>query len=180
MTPFDFRKSMVAALAMALTGAVSTGPSFAQETERATARLMTAQGEPAGEVSFTQTPNGVLIEVLVTGATPGEHAIHLHETGSCEPDFSAAGDHFNPSGKEHGFFNENGPHAGDLPNIFVGVDGAATAHMTNDRVSLGSDGNGLLDADGTAVIVHAQADTYAAEAGAGDRELCGVVEPYIG
>ena len=34
----------------------------------------------------------------------------------------------------------------------------------------------LFDADGSAFIVHAQPDSYGAEAGAGERVACGVIE----
>jgi len=173
------RTGIAATALVAGLAAVSTTPAPAQDMSRAIARLSTTDGKPAGEVEFTETPRGVLIEVLAAGLSPGEHAIHLHETGSCSPDFSAAGSHFAPEGNGHGYLTEDGPHAGDLPNIFVGVDNAVSAHFLNQRVTLGESGSGLLDADGTAVIVHANPDTYTSDAGAGDRVACGVVEPYI-
>jgi Cu/Zn superoxide dismutase len=36
------------------------------------------------------------------------------------PDFATAGGIFNPSGKQHGLRNPDGPMAGDLPNLVVG------------------------------------------------------------
>lgn len=164
-------KATFACLAAIMTAA----PAVGQEMNQAFAELATADGAPAGTVELNQTPNGVLVVVSLTGMTPGERAIHLHETGSCSPDFSAAGGHFSPEGNVHGFFNEDGPHAGDLPNVFVTTDGTAAAHMLNNRVSLTGEG-GLLDEDGAAVIVHEFADTYGDEAGAGGRVACGVIE----
>lgn len=108
---------------------------------------------------------------------PGEHGFHIHETGSCEPDFSAAGDHFNPDGRGHGFASEEGPHAGDLPNIFVGADGSAEAHFFNSRITLDDGPSGLFDQDGAAFIVHEKPDSYQAEAGAGGRVACGAIIP---
>lgn len=170
MSPSQKHVILAAGLASML-----SAPVMAQDVTLAFAELSTAEGAPAGTVELNQTPNGVLVVISLTGMTPGERAIHLHETGSCAPDFSAAGDHFSPDGKQHGFTNPDGPHAGDLPNIFVSVDGTAAAHVLNQRISLSGDG-GLLDEDGAAVIVHEFADTYGEDAGAGGRVACGVIE----
>lgn len=171
------RTSATAALALAL-----AAPAAAQQddqTLRAIARLADTEGTPVGTVEVTGAPDGVLIEVLITDLTPGEHAIHLHETGSCAPDFSEAGGHVAPDGNAHGFLNPDGPHAGDLPNVFVDVQGAATAHFFNDRVTLDGSESSLMSGDGTAVIVHELSDLYGEEAGAGERMACGVLEHRI-
>lgn len=169
--------SATTALAMAM--ATPTAAQDDQESIRAIARMATADGAPAGSVEATATPNGVLIEVLIFGLTPGEHAIHLHQTGSCSPDFEAAGDHFAPEGNAHGFLNPDGPHAGDLPNVFVDVEGTASAHFFNSRVMLDTGEARLMDEDGTAVIVHELPDLYGEDAGAGGRVACGVLEHRI-
>lgn len=147
-----------------------------EEPSRAIARLETADGNSAGSVEFIDSPHGVVIEVMVENMTPGEHAFHIHQTGACSPDFSASGSHFAPEGNSHGFFSDNGPHAGDLPLLLVGVDGTATAHMFNTRVTLGEGSNSLLDDDGSAVIVHSGGDTYGEEAEFGQPVACGVIE----
>ncbi|MDN3722458.1 superoxide dismutase family protein [Roseibium salinum] len=166
-------------IAAALLSAGASVPVFSQEPAKAIARLTTSEGEPAGSVEFTDGPNGVLIEALITGHAPGEHAIHLHETGKCSPDFSAAGGHIAPEGTVHGFLSQEEPHTGDLPNIFMDVEGAGTAHFFHRGISLGGEKADLLDDDGTAVIVHEHADTYTANADPGARVACGVVEPYL-
>lgn len=161
---------------IAVTFGLAPPAALAAASEIASATLTNAAGEPAGMAKFSQGPKGVLIEVTLSGLTPGVHGIHIHQTGACTPDFAAAGDHFAPSGGGHGFLAEGGPHEGDLPNIVVGVDGTAVAHFFTDRISLGDGEASLFDDDGSAVIVHAKADTYGAEAGAGGRDACGVVE----
>ena len=168
-----------AALAAAAALTLAAPAAAQDDTTRATARMQLADGAPAGTVEFTGGPNGVLVEVLLVGLTPGEHAIHLHETGSCAPDFQAAGGHFAPHGKAHGFLNPDGPHAGDLPNIFVTVEGAATAQFFNERVMLDAGEAALLDEDGTAVIVHELPDVHGDPSGTGARIACGVLEPLI-
>ena len=76
-----------------------------------------------------------------------------------------------------GFLHEDGPHAGDLPNIRAGEDGNARAEYFSAAVTLdaGPD-HSLFDEDGAAFIVHADPDDYRDVASAGARIACGVIE----
>src|SRR5262245_8668929 len=48
----------------------------------AIARLSpTAGNEVRGTVTFTQTGTGVKVQISLTGLTPGEHGLHIHEKG---------------------------------------------------------------------------------------------------
>ena len=84
--------------------------------------LTGSQGQPAGTVTFKQVKQGVKMTVKLENIPFGEHGVHIHEHAVCDaPDFKAAGGHFNPMGKEHGFQNPEGHHAGDTPgNVSVG------------------------------------------------------------
>lgn len=161
-------------LSLCATLALLPASAFAQD---ATANLMGPDGSDMGRVALTQTPNGVIVSLDAQGLSEGEHGFHVHEAGACEPDFEAAGGHYNPTGAEHGMKSEAGAHAGDMPNIYADADGVAKADVFLHDVSLeeGDEGT-LFDDDGSAIIIHAQADTYGAEAGAGDRVACGVIE----
>lgn len=144
---------------------------------RAVAVMSGPDGAAMGTVELTQGPNGVLISADVFGLAPGPHGFHIHAVGACAPDFSAAGGHFNPEGIGHGFMDADGSHAGDLPNIHAGDDGAARADHFTSKVTLAAGAEeSLFDEDGSAVIIHAQPDSYGAEPGAGDRAACGVIE----
>lgn len=147
----------------------------------ATATLQDAAGAAVGEATLTEVDGGVVIEVTLEGLTveaAGEHGIHLHTTGACTPDFQAAGGHFNPTNAQHGMENPNGPHAGDLPNIEIDADGNATYEATAALVTLGEGENSLLDADGSALVVHAGPDDMKTDPSgdSGDRIACGVIE----
>jgi Cu-Zn family superoxide dismutase len=144
----------------------------------ATAHLVSPDGRAVGTVTLIEGPNGVLVQADVTGLSPGGHGFHIHTVGACEPDFSAAGDHFNPGESGHGFMHEGGQHAGDLPNIYAAADGTARADFFTAAVTLtpGVE-NSIFDADGSAIIVHAKPDGYGESAGAGDRAACGVIRP---
>ncbi|MYI55584.1 MAG: superoxide dismutase family protein [Acidimicrobiia bacterium] len=144
----------------------------------ATAHLAGPDGRAVGTVTLIEGPNGVLVQADLTGLSPGGHGFHIHAVGACEPDFSAAGDHFNPEGIGHGFMEEGGWHAGDLPNIYAAADGTARADFFTTAVTLtpGAE-NSIFDADGSAIIVHAKPDSYGESPGAGDRVACGVIRP---
>jgi superoxide dismutase, Cu-Zn family len=147
----------------------------------ASAQLQNVDGEIVGTAFFTETADGmVTVRVEVSGleSTGGMHGIHFHEVGTCEPDFTAAGEHFNPTGAQHGLENPAGPHAGDLPNLEVDADGNVTYEETTDRITLSPGELSILDGDGTALIIHANEDDQVTDpdGNSGDRILCGVVE----
>ena len=177
-----FRR-MITALAaglLALLGLAACGgdsDEIAGVGQRATAVIAGADGSPMGTVTLEQGPNGVLVSADVSGLTPGPHGFHIHDAGACSPDFSAAGSHFAPSGHGHGFMYGDDQHAGDLPNLYAASDGTARADVFTSKITLAADADTtVFDDDGSAIIIHAQPDSYGAEPGAGDRVACGVIE----
>ena len=162
----------LAALALAALG-LAAAPALAQEgAELAAAAFVDQDGNPAGSAQLVQTPNGVLLTAQVQGLETGGHGFHIHETGSCEPDFQAAGSHWAPDGRAHGFAVEEGAHKADLPNIFANNDGFATVHLFLPDLSLEE----ALAGDGSALMVHAQPDNYIDVDSAGARVACGAIE----
>ena len=145
----------------------------------AKAALQTADGKSAGTARLEQTPHGVLIRAALEKLSPGEHAFHVHETGKCEPPgFQSAGGHFNPAHHKHGIKSPEGQHAGDMPDIFVPAGGKLTVEVLVPGVTLAPGGpDSLLDADGSALVVHAKADDDVTDpaGNAGDRIACGVI-----
>ena len=153
---------------------------------QASAELASASGEPIGTVRFTQAEHGVLIEAEASGLEPGGHAFVIHSVGSCTPDFSAAGDHFDPSDRPRGFVHPNwdradseqGGHGGDLPNIYAAKDGSVRADFYTVGVTLqeGMD-HSVLDADGSSIVIHEHPDTYTGDhLDTGERVACGVIQ----
>ncbi|MGH7563500.1 MAG: superoxide dismutase family protein [Gemmatimonadota bacterium] len=152
---------------------------MAPEDESASADIRDARGNSVGSVVLRETDGGVALTGTLTGLSPGGHGFHIHETGLCEPDsFASAGAHFAPAGRQHGFDHPEGPHAGDLRNLEVSEDGSATVTLTDSLVSLRDGGNALLDADGSAIVIHADPDDYRSQpsGASGDRIACGVIE----
>ena len=143
----------------------------------ATAAIMDKDGQALGTVTLTQGPQGVLVSADLNGLPPGGHGFHIHAVGSCSPDFSAAGSHFGPGDESHGFLHSTDMHAGDLPNIYAGADGAARADAFTADVTLAADDvRSLFDSDGSAIIIHEKPDAYGEDVGsAGARIACGVI-----
>jgi Cu-Zn family superoxide dismutase len=167
---------------LALTGAslLLAGPAttvVAQSGQLANAEIKDAKGKAVGTADFVQTPAGVLIKLTVKDLPAGEHAVHIHTVGKCEPPFESAGAHFNPSNHKHGMMAGAG-HAGDMPNLHVPHGGEFMVELLNAAVTLeNGKPSSLLDNDGSTLVIHASADDYRSDpaGNAGDRIACGVI-----
>jgi Cu-Zn family superoxide dismutase len=121
------------------------------------------------------------VTVSVTGLKPGQHGVHLHAVGKCEPDFTAAGGHFDPGPAGNMDPDANHPyHMGDLPNLTIGPNGRGAMKATTSRVTLSDGPLSLMDADGSAIIIHGNPDqgiTGEPKSGVsgGPRVACGVI-----
>jgi Cu-Zn family superoxide dismutase len=145
------------------------------------ANMINREGNEVGTVTIRETASGLLhVLAEVTDLPPGPHGFHIHEVGECDAaaGFESAGGHY-AGDKQHGVLVDGGPHPGDFPNVHVGQDGILKAEFFTDRLSLGEGGeNPLIDENGSAVMVHANADDYLSQPSgdAGDRIACGVLQ----
>lgn len=169
--------SGLALLGVAACGGRTPGPGGQSLPDpAATAELVNAQGERVGVATFGAMEGGATLAVSVSGLTPGEHGIHVHETARCDPpDFSSAGSHFNPGSRQHGLQNPEGPHAGDLPNLRVEADGSADTTFPIDAALLQEGDRSIVGS--RALVIHAQADDQRTDpsGNSGDRIACGVI-----
>ena len=133
----------------------------------------------------------VTIHLKVEGLSDGKHAVHIHETGACEPCSAAKGHH------DPGPFGQTRPdsagdtvpatdinhpyHMGDLINIEVKNGRGSMKHTTN-RVTLSAGRLRILDEDGSAFIIHTNEDTYCDHesdlkkgCAGGPRDACGII-----
>jgi Cu-Zn family superoxide dismutase len=181
----------IATFAVALSGAIVFGQAAGQPSPKADAgasvRAQAAiKGEGvSGKADFVERAMGtgkmVDITITVTGLKPGMHGVHLHAIGKCEPDFTAAGGHFDPGPAGNMDPDANHPfHMGDVPNLEVAANGSGTMKISTSRVTLSEGPLSLFDADGSALIIHGNPDqgiTGAPKSGVsgGPRVACGVI-----
>ncbi len=143
--------------------------------------LKNPSGAVIGSANLTEAPKGVLMKIELKSATPGWHGLHFHEKGDCsKADFTSAGGHVHGGPTMvHGLLNPDANEAGDLPNLFVAADGSANAEIFTSFVSLSGAGGrqALADSDGSAIVIHANADDHKTQpiGGAGARIACGVI-----
>ena len=185
----------IAAVAMAISCAVALAqapppPSPKAEPKAAAAGPVRAhavlKGEAiSGTADFVESSMGtgkiVVITVTATGLKPGMHGVHLHAVGKCEPDFAAAGGHFDPGPAGNTDPDANHPfHMGDVPQLNVAANGRGTMKVSTTRVTLSDGPLSLFDTDGSAIIIHANPDqgiTGEPKSGVsgGPRVACGVI-----
>lgn len=160
-----------------------------RDSTRVEADLHTAAGVLVATAHFSSAGDKVRVRVSAFGLTPGFHGFHIHENGVCDGStatpFSSAGGHLGETENGHGGL-EHSNHGGDMPSLYINADGAGTLSFVTDRFTL----RDLLDANGSAVMIHADPDNFAniparyaltpdgttlSTGDAGARIACGVV-----
>lgn len=140
-----------------------------------TVALKTGAGASAGQATLTEAPKGVLLKIEAKGLPAGWHGLHFHEKADCsKADFTSAGAHTHGSDKAvHGLLNASANETGDLPNLYAHADGTANAEVFTSLTTL----KALQDADGSALVIHAQPDDHQTQpiGGAGPRIACGEI-----
>ena len=140
--------------------------------------LLTADGRQVGTVGVAEDRGGLLIRAEVNGLPAGTRGIHVHAVGRCEgPDFTSAGPHWNPQGRQHGTENPAGPHEGDMPNVVIDAAGRGRVEFRLSGGTLRGQPTSLLDADGASVVLHEKADDYRTDpsGNSGARVACAVL-----
>jgi len=90
----------------------------------------------------------------------------------------SAGGHFNPLNKKHGLKNPDGPHARDLPDLYVNGDGIGRYEALLESMTLTSGKTSFFDSDGSAIVIHSTADDNMTDpaGNSGDRIACVVTK----
>jgi Cu-Zn family superoxide dismutase len=171
---------LLAFIALGACGGQARGPGGSPLPDPiASASLSDTSGTRVGLASFTLADGQGQLGVSVAGLSPGEHGMHIHETGACTPpDFESAGGHFNPASRQHGLENPEGPHAGDLPNLVVNADGSADTTFAVSAALLAEGPGSMIGAEKRAFVIHADPDDQRSDpsGNSGSRVVCGVIE----
>lgn len=151
-------------------------PSILQDLPDAAAKIRGGADYPSisGDVSFYQTPVGVLVSVQIRGLPQAEEAcrssffaFHIHAGSSCsgnaEDGFANTLTHYNPEHCPHP------AHAGDLPPL-LGNHGLAFSVFLSDRFS-------VHEIIGRAVVIHQRPDDFSTQpsGNAGTKIACGEI-----
>jgi Cu-Zn family superoxide dismutase len=114
-------------------------------------------GKKIGFVTFSDSPNGLLVTPDIFGLPAGQRGFHIHEFPNLLPKDGkpggSAGQHFDPqkTGLHLGPYADG--HLGDLPVLEVNSDGTATKSVTAPRLK-------LEDIKDKAIIIHSGGDNY--------------------
>lgn len=141
----------------------------------------TGTGKPIGTATFMDGEKGLSVKYDLSGLTPGEHGIHVHQNANCGPGEKdgktvpglAAGGHYDPqnAGRHEGPKGKG--HLGDLPALNVNKDGKAKNSAVAPRLK-------VKDIKGRAIIIHAGGDNYSDKpkqlGGGGARVACAVIK----
>ncbi len=155
------------------------------DTAHSDVYLATTSGlkQKIGEVSFSDTKSGLLVNVDLKDLPPGKHGFHIHENPDCGADIDAmgktqpalkAGGHYDPdkTGHHMGPNHENG-HRGDLPVLNVTPDGTVKTSFTVKNLT-------VQEIKNRSIMVHANGDNYSDEpvvlGGGGARIACGIIK----
>ncbi len=138
-------------------------------------------GGNIGTITFSSSPQGLIIKTNLKGLPSGFHGFHIHQNPSC--DFAlknkkevpglAAGGHLDP----HHTHKHYGPnalgHTGDLPALFVNKKGVAKETLNAPNLT-------LAEIKGRSVMIHLHGDNYRDQpqklGGGGPRIACGVIK----
>lgn len=131
-------------------------------------------GDPSksfGQVTFEDSPYGLLIKPNLKQLSAGLHGFHIHQKPSCENRGMSAGGHFDPeeTNSHQGPYGKG--HLGDLPILYVNQQGAADTTTLAPRLK-------TTDLKGHTIMIHEGGDTYSDVpplGGGGARIACGVI-----
>ncbi|XP_074518397.1 copper chaperone for superoxide dismutase [Halichoeres trimaculatus] len=144
--------------------------------------MLAGAGNIVGVVRFLQlSEERCLIDGTVDGLEPGPHGLHVHTLGDLTQDCLSCGDHYNPSGKQHGGPGDSERHAGDLGNIVAGPDGRASFRLEDGQLK-------VWEVIGRSLVVDAGEDDLGRgghllsrqTGNSGERLACGIIARSAG
>jgi superoxide dismutase, Cu-Zn family len=136
--------------------------------------IIDSSGKRIGSVTGRPDSQGLIVAFDVSGFSPGQHGMHLHNVGRCDPpSFESSGTHWNASGHKHGTDNPQGPHDGDWDNLDIGADGRGSNNRLIPRW------HGKIPESGLSLVFHSNKDDEVTDpsGNSGARIACAVIIP---
>ena len=142
------------------------------------ATLLDENRAVVGKALFTTEPEGMKIKVTLAAisAEAGEHPLHLHQVGSCYPNFDSAGEPIEASDSSAASDATNESRI--LPPLVLSQTGSASYEAITDQVTFSSGEMALFDGDGSTIVLHERAADGTMES-SGNRLVCGVIEVQL-
>lgn len=130
------------------------------------------KGEVIGQINFTDSNYGLLIQPNLHNLPQGIRGFHIHEHPDCGEHGMNAGGHLDPAktNSHQGPYGQG--HLGDLPSLSIDAEGKANTPLLAPRLK-------TSDIKGHAVMIHAGGDNYSDTpplGGGGERIACGKIE----
>lgn len=138
-------------------------------------------GSKQGTVTFTDSPNGLIVRPDLKRLSPGFHGFHIHQNPSCSAAMKegksvaglAAGGHLDPKKTSKHLGPNALGHIGDMSSLYVDKNGRARDATNVPNIS-------TSDIVGHAFIIHAGGDNYRDNpkvlGGGGARIACGIIK----
>lgn len=131
----------------------------------------------SGTANFSEKSGIVTLVAKISGLSPGEHAIHIHEKSDCSAaDGSSAGGHWNPTFKKHGKWGDTEYHKGDIGNFTADANGNGKVTFSTDQWCIGCEdqNKNILN---RGLIVHKGTDDFTSQpaGNAGARQACSAI-----
>ena len=146
------------------------------------ASIIGSKGEPIGTARVRGNSNATIVRLTITlgGLTPGWHGLHFHSVGDCSDpgSFELAKGHVSSADKQHGLLNPRGHMRATCPTSTPAQTARCTLEVSAAVPLTGSAGpEGLMDADGSALIIHANEDDHVSQpiGNAGARVACAAI-----
>ena len=103
-------------------------------------------------------------------------AVHIHENGDCGDTAKKAGPHWNPTAMQHGEWEKDSFHAGDIGNVELDAQGKGQKTIESEMWTIGGDAKtNILN---RTIVVHGGTDDYKSQpaGNSGARIGCGVIK----
>jgi Cu-Zn family superoxide dismutase len=138
----------------------------------------TSNNAEIGKVEFFQMSDGKIkmdMEINFPEKADSSVAVHFHEHGDCGNMGENTHGHWNPTNEQHGKWDSESFHSGDIGNISLDNKGYAKISLSSSRWNVAA--NDPSNIIGRGIIVHGGVDDYETQptGNSGPRIGCGVI-----